>query len=109
MQGIEEYFGVFNSTAYWRDDGIKYYYRRLSNRPDTLDTNFGLTVHDPYNDGFLMLNFLHEECGREAIFALLADKEPSFGRRLQKTTKMTFDQFLERVSRWKEEKIRRLK
>lgn len=104
-QGIEEYFGVFDSTPYWREQGIQSYYQRLAKNPNTLDTDFGLTIHDPYNDGFLMLNFLHDEFGRDAIFALLISQEPSFGRRLKATTKISFDEYLRRINQWKRRRI----
>lgn len=101
IQGTEEYLGVFHSTEYWRTKGIRYYHRRFAANPTAIDTDFGLNVRDPYNDGFLILNFMHDEFGEESVFKLIASREKTFGKRMARATGVTYDEYLSRFSQWR--------
>jgi hypothetical protein len=100
-QGLEEYFAVFHSTPYWRTTGVKTYHQRLKNDPAAIDTDFGLNVRDRYNDGLVILHFVRDEFGEKTIIDILKSKEPTFGRRLQKSLGISFDEFLRRFDRWR--------
>ncbi|XZE53567.1 hypothetical protein SH139x_005321 [Planctomycetaceae bacterium SH139] len=107
IQGIEEYFGVFHSTDYWRTDGREVYYERLKLLPDSIDTDFGLNVTDPYNDGFLVMNYLRDTYGEAAIFELIASRERTFGKRMQSATNSRYDEFAVDFNEWKKQIIDR--
>jgi len=103
-QGLEEYFAVFHSTPYWRTTGLQAYHRRAQQAP-TIDTDFGLNLRDPYNDGLLILNFLRDEFGEQAIVGILGSSEPTFGRRLRTSVDVPFDEFLRRFDRWRSTRL----
>ncbi len=101
IQGVEEYFAVFHSTKYWRTKGYRVYHQRLAAKPETIDTDFGLNIRDPYNDGFIIFNFIREEFGEDAIFRLIKSTEKSFGKRLRSATQVEFADFARRFDTWK--------
>ena len=45
-----------------------------------MDDAFGLEVRDPYATGAVLVHFLHDRYGRDAVGALLRSGEPTFGR-----------------------------
>lgn len=104
-QGVEEYLGVFHSTPYWREEGLRCYHRRLKKDPSSIDTAFGLNLCDPYNDGFIILNHLRDDYGEETVFRILGASEKEFGRKLQGAVGGTFDEFLRRFENWRRTRI----
>lgn len=107
IQGAEEYFGVFHSTDYWRKDGCEVYFKRLASFPHSIDTDFGLNVTDPYNDGFLVMYYLRDTYGESAIFKLISSKEKSFGKRMQIATDTSFEEFASNFDQWKNQIVNR--
>ena len=104
-QGLEEYFAVFHSTPYWRDTGIKTYRRRVRENSATIDTDFGLNLRDPYNDGFIVLNYIRDEFGEGAILSIVGSAEPTFGKKLQKSLNVPYDEFLSRFKKWRDTRV----
>ena len=102
IQGTEEYLGVFYSTDYWKTNGITVYHKRFASQPETIDTDYGLNVRDPYNDGFIIMNFLRDTYGEDTIFELITSEEPTFGKRLRSVTGASFDEFAGRFESWRE-------
>ena len=105
IQGTEEYFGTYYSTDYWRDKGINVYKSRLAQTPSTLDADYGLNVSNVYNDGFLVMSFLHDEFGKDTVFKIIRSSEPTFGKRIAGATEIKFNVFLDRLKVWKKRVI----
>lgn len=81
VQGFQEYLGMTCAP-----DGHAALERRIAlvaSEPDRVDDAFGLEVRDPYATGAVLVHFLHDRYGGDAVRAVLRSGEPTFGRAMR--------------------------
>jgi hypothetical protein len=93
-QGYEEYLGCMLATGHTRTVTLGKYREMAAQNPTRFRDG---AIDNPYIDGAVLLQYLHEEFGRQRVQAVLADPATSFDAALGHTLGLTPSELFERV------------
>lgn len=81
LQGYDEYLaGIHGRRS--EDVTLASYRDRVRNNPDRVSFDGGIAVGNPYSDGAVVVAFLHDMYGRDAVQNIWLSPEPTFERAL---------------------------
>lgn len=99
VQGAEEYLGAMYSTQQAREVTLPAY-RRMTFEQQLVTNDFGIDVQSPHVAGPVLVEFIHEQFGRDAFVDLLRSEAPSFGKAIRLTLNTTPDEFHAKWQTW---------
>ena len=81
LQGFDEYLsGKFSRRA--EDDTLAGYRKQIRHNPRRISFESTIRVRNPYQDGAVLVQFLHESYGRDAVQNIWLSQEPTFHKAL---------------------------
>ena len=84
LQGYDEYLsGIYGRRS--QDKTLKAYRDRIRFDRDRVRFKNGIQVRNPYSDGAVLVKFLHDSFGRDAVQNIWLSPEPTFELALLKT------------------------
>jgi beta-lactamase regulating signal transducer with metallopeptidase domain len=98
VQGYEEYLGLMLSSEHSRRVTFEKY--REFHRADRMRVGAGFEGAEPYLDGAVLLQFLHETYGKERVHAILLSDAPDFWSAINQVLSQSREQLYESWSRW---------
>lgn len=101
VQGYEEYLGLLCTDEEYRNGTLERRREDLALRPDSLAAGWD-KVEKVYEDGSLLVHFLHEEFGKEKMAGLLRSSKNSFEEALADGLEVSREGLEERFRSWLE-------
>ncbi|MCG8409084.1 MAG: hypothetical protein MI923_28085 [Phycisphaerales bacterium] len=99
IQGYPEFLSLTRASEFSRKHTLKKYKRMIKDDPNRVDFSFGVEVHDPYTDGAMIVAFMHDTFGANALQQALASRESTFGRAITQSLGVDLPKF---ASKWKQ-------
>lgn len=92
VQGTQEYLGVMYSTDHARRVTLRKY-TEATREQSLVTADWGFDARSPYVSGPVLVAFIHERFGREALVAVLRSERPTFGLAMREALATTPEGF----------------
>ncbi len=106
VQGYEEYCGLMLTSAINRTATAEKYLSCYRSDLGRVNFDFGLSTHNDYIDGAMVLLFMNESFGKEKVQNILTSTEPTFGQAVHTSLGVGLEEFAKRWHIWIAGKIR---